>query len=197
MSSLSTAFPTFSQTHTEFEKYSSVSNESIDFFMVNANPKLLPEVLVQFWSEYGVGKFSSGLFFVCDPLEKKPIMKYFLPDKDLYPLCISSFGNILFTDMERIYFLSPVYGWFNYNSPDFEMIFEGTLIDKDFISNAFDFEFHKKCVKKLGCLAQNEIFGFEPAIALGGNDEDVNMVKKFQMEAHLAFLSQLVELEER
>ena len=70
-------------------------------------------------------------------------------------------------------------------------------IDSEFLEDALNKQFHKKCVSKSGPLERDEIFGFEPAIALGGNDENINMVKKFQMDPHLAFLSQLVEIEER
>ena len=46
-----------------------------------------------------------------------------------YPLVISSFVRILFTDLKSVFYLSSVYGWFNFNSPNFEMVFEGTLIE--------------------------------------------------------------------
>jgi hypothetical protein len=197
METLNSQIPTFLKTHTQFDKQSNISSESVELFLAKANPKLLPEILIQFWAEYGISRFSDGLLYFCDPVKKKSTLSFFNFKKDVYPICISSFGNVLFTDLDKIYFLSPIYGWFNYNSPNFELLFEGTLIDEDFIKDVFDLRFHQRCLKKLGSLEKDEIFGFEPAIALGGNDEDINMVKKFQMDAHLAFLSQLVELEER
>jgi hypothetical protein len=190
-------FPSFSEQHTSFEKFGEISQESISLFQEKAASSMKVDLLLEFWREYGEGRFSDGLLYICDPVKKKSILNFFFSDRNLYPLVVSSFGRILFTDFKKVFYLSTVYGWFNYNAPNFELLFEGSLADLDFLNDALFKEFHLKCTTRLGFLEPNEIFGFEPAIALGGNDEDINMVKKFQMDAHLAFLSQLVQVEER
>jgi hypothetical protein len=190
-------FPSFSERHPKFEKFGEISKESIALFQEKAAPSLLADMLIEFWQEYGVGRFSDGLLYVCDPIQKKLTLDFFFPGRDFYPIVISSFGRILFTDMKKVFYLSSVYGWFNYNSPTLEMLFEGTLADSEFLDDALNQDFHKKCVQKIGHLEYDEIFGFEPAIALGGSDDNIDFVKRFQMDAHLAFLAQLVEIEER
>jgi hypothetical protein len=190
-------FPAFSKRHSLFEKYGEISKESILFFEENTSASLLPELLVEFWREYGIGRFSHDLLYLCDPIKNQVLLSFFFPTQKLYPLVISSFGNIIFTDLENVYYLSVIYGWYKKHGSTFESLFEILLKRDDYLDGAFDEKFHVEVTKKLGKLEPDQIFGFEPAIALGGNDEDINMVKKFQMDAHLAFLSQLVELEER
>ncbi len=190
-------FPAFSKRHPVFEKFDRIDEECVQIFKENAAPHLLVDLLIEFWSEYGEGRFSDGLLYVCNPIHKKSILNFFFPERIVYPLIISSFGNVIFTDLKQIYYLSPVYGWYREDALNFELLFEILLKREDYLEGAFDLEFDAKCVQKFGVLNRGEIFGFEPAIALGGNDEDVSSVRKFQMDAHLAFLSQLVELKER
>lgn len=190
-------FPSFSKRHPSFEKFGEISAENIALFKEKAETALLVDLLLDFWSEYGQGRFSDGLLYVCDPIEKKSLMEFFLPDQALYPLVISSFGEFYFTNLKHLYTIQPIYGSYRKIRSNFELLFENRLQDDEYLNDVLDLSFHRKAVEKLGRLEPDQIFGFEPAIALGGNDEDISMVKKFQMNAHLAFLSQLVELEER
>jgi hypothetical protein len=190
-------FPSFSERHTKFEKFGEISQESISLFQEKAVPALGSELLVKFWKEYGEGRFSNGLLYFCDPIKKRSILNFFFPQKEIYPFLISSFGLIYFTDFKKIYGFRSIYGWFEVITADFELLFEGRLQRTSTLNDTFFQIFHNEATLKLGFLEPNEIFGFEPVIALGGNDEDINMVKKFQMDAHLAFLSQLVQVEER
>jgi hypothetical protein len=190
-------FPSFSERHPKFERYDEISHESIALFKEKAVPGLLADMLIEFWQEYGVGRFSDGLLYVCDPIQKKSTLDFFFPGQDFYPVVISSFGDIFFTDFKQVYSLTPVYGWFTRKSPNFELLFEISFWREEFLKDVLNQDFHQKCIQKLGNLERDEIFGFEPAIALGGSDENIDFVKRFQMDAHLAFLAQLVEIEER
>lgn len=190
-------FPAFSKRHPSFEKFGEIDRKCIQLFKEKAAPHLLVDLLIDFWSEYGEGRFSNGLLYICNPNEKQLVLDFFFPEKVVYPLIISSFGNIVFTDLEKIFYISPIYGWYRQDALNFELLFEILLKREDYLEGAYDLDFHKECIEKFGLLERDEIFGFEPAVALGGNDEDIKSVKKFQMDAHLAFLAQLVELEER
>ncbi len=190
-------FPAFSKRHPSFERFGEIDSECIQLFRDKTAPHLLPDLLIDFWNEYGEGRFSSGLLYICNPTRKKLILEFFFPGKIVYPLIISSFGSTIFTDLEKIFYISPIYGWYRQDALNFELLFEILLKREDYLEGAFDLDFHKECIQKLGLLERDKIFGFEPAIALGGNDENLDSVKKFQIDAYLAFLSQLVELEER
>jgi hypothetical protein len=190
-------FPSFSERHPSFEKLGEVSQESMALFKANAAPELLADMLIEFWQEYGEGRFSDGLLYVCDPIKKKFDLNFFFPNQDVYPLVVSSFGDIFFTNFKKIYSLSSTYGWFMRKAPTFEILFESSLYREEYLDNVLDRQFHIECVEKLGPLEPDQIFGFEPAVALGGSDDNINYVKKFQMDAHLAFLAQLVEVKER
>ncbi len=51
-----------------------------------------------------------------------------------------------------------------------------------------------KSGKKFGPLGDNEIFGFEPAIILGG-ELDIKYIQKVDARIHLSILAQLAEPE--
>jgi hypothetical protein len=189
-------FPSFSNRHSQFEKLGEISQESITLFHEKASPGLLPDMLIEFWEEYGIGRFSNGFLYLCDPVAKKTILNFFFPNQEVYPLVITSFGDIFFTDLKKIYILRSIYGTFKRIASNTEVIFEGSLQDLEYLNEGLNLPFHSAAIQKFGGLEPDQIFGFEPAIAFGGNDEDINSVKKFQMDAHLAFLSQLVQIEE-
>jgi hypothetical protein len=195
---ISRVFPTFSQKHITFEKHGEISQESIDLFLSKSLKPVLPEMLVEFWEEYGESFFSDGLLYICDPVKKRGLLDFFFPESasPLYPIVISSFGDIFFTDFEKVYYLSASRGWFSRKANDIELLFEISLKGDDILGGVLRSNLHFESVKKLGRLNNGEIFGFEPALALGGAEE-IKYVKKFQMDAHLAFLSQLVQVEER
>jgi hypothetical protein len=188
-------FPSFSERHPNFEKYAEIGQESTSLFREHAAPGFLEDMLIDFWREYGVGRFSNGLLYICDPVKKKSTLNFFFPNQNVYPLVITSFGAIYFTDLQQVYVLRSIYGWYKRIASNVELLFESTLQSEEYLED--DIAFNTKCIQKLGDLEPNEIFGFEPAIALGGNDKDINSVRKFQMDAHFAFLSQLVQIEER
>lgn len=59
--------------------------------------------------------------------------------------------------------------------------------------NDFD-DLFQPAKKKLGTLSRDEMYGFVPAIMLGGSDALDNL-KKVRSVEHLVFLSQLSDLE--
>ncbi len=194
---LNHVFPSFSERHPSFEKFGEISRQSIELFEKRSPAESLVDMLVDFWNEYGEGRFSNGLLLICDPVKYQYILNFFFPEKKFYPIAFASFGRIFFTDFIDLYYFTPVYGWYTLRKLNYELLFEVSLESQEFLDDVLDRPFHNEAIEKLGKLEPGEIFGFEPAIALGGNDEDISNVKKLQMDVHLAFLAQLVDIEER
>jgi hypothetical protein len=78
-------------------------------------------------------------------------------------------------------------------SPDrFDEEIEGFFVSMDREANDFD-DLFEEALKKLGPLKPDEMYGFVPAIALGGPGT-LNTLQKVKTIEHLTFLSQLSPL---
>jgi len=71
--------------------------------------------------------------------------------------------------------------------------FQNFLLSAEVEYNDFD-DLFQPAKKKLGTLSRDEMYGFVPAIMLGGSDALDNL-KKVRSVEHLVFLSQLSDLE--
>ncbi|WP_277850716.1 GAD-like domain-containing protein [Moellerella wisconsensis] len=167
----------------------------------------LPELLLMYWHDEG---WSSYLFTIVNPADYEDVVDEWLEDTYLedidifHAIAINGFGNL--------YLCGERTGQSVVISPMFNTIFiqkkeikrEHTNKSRNIsIQTLFGFaevEGHnkkglfEKSVKKLGPLGDNEIFGFEPALTLGG-ELDIKYIQKVDARIHLSILSQLADPE--
>ncbi len=174
----------------------------------------LPDQLLAYWKEYGWCGYAEGLFWVVNPEEYEPVLEAcigntFFMEKDAYHIIArSAFGHLYFwgektgdslrilpwnalafpsNESER--FISQ-----KKNNEVLQWFFGG--LDKCYLEIEDDHEkpLFDRALKKLGRLSSDEIYGFVPALALGGPAE-LNHMEKLKAVEHLVFLAQLAPLE--
>lgn len=168
----------------------------------------LPDQLLAYWQEYGWCGYADGLFWTVNPHEYEPVVEAWLGDtpfmeEDAYHLIArSAFGDIYFfgerhgrklhiiaadscmmTPRKGIQDLSlsirAFFGSQNREACDFSDA-NGSLL-------------FAPALKKLGSLKPGEMYGFVPALALGG-PATLDHLQKVKAVEHLVLLAQLAPL---
>jgi len=169
----------------------------------------LPDKLLEFWQEFGFCGFKKGLFWIVDPAKYETALNAWLGDTEIieqdnyYVFARSGFGDLYLwgTKTGYKYKIKPYVGWIiEKDGADVEI--KGG--ESDFVMQRFlaiqdpknsDIKdcntkkpLFEKAVKKFGALKENEVFGFEPALFLGG-EQTLDKLNKLDIQIHLAILA--------
>lgn len=163
----------------------------------------LPDQLLAYWQEHGWCGYADGLFWTVDPQEYEAALEAWIGDtpfmeQDAYHIIArSAFGSLYFWG-ERTGYALKLSALGSYVVPhsapitslekEIQMFFGG----RDRKGNDFDGLFIP-ALKKLGRLKHDEIYGFVPALALGG-PATLDHLQKVKAVEHLVLLAQLSDL---
>jgi len=166
----------------------------------------LPDQLLSYWKEHGWCGYADGLFWTVDPQEYEPVLDAWIGDtpfmeKDAYHIFARSAFGELYLWGEKTGNSLNIFPPGSYCLPreskaakkdmNFAMqLFFGALDRED---NDFEGMF-AQTLKKLGRLHSSDMYGFVPALALGGEFSLKNLQTVKAVE-HLVILAQLAPLE--
>ncbi|OON62784.1 hypothetical protein B0920_04950 [Massilia sp. KIM] len=172
----------------------------------------LPEKLFEYWREVGLGGFGDGLFWLVDPIEYSPVAKAWaeaggLDSGGLWIIARSAFGQLFLWDESTTSIVTisasdqTIYRSDARTAPvpeeaDLHLsIFIGMQNPDDLdLEDVNEKGLFRRALKKLGPLNDNEMYGFEPALVLGGMPVLENLRKVSAIE-HLLLLPQLGDVE--
>jgi hypothetical protein len=168
----------------------------------------LPDKLLEYWQSFGFCGYGEGLFWIVNPEDYEDVVDVWLEDTGLdkidkyHLIARSAFGMMYLWGEKsgRTLDILPMYGMLLPTPPEGEGLFDldiqvlisGRTKDELDFTDVNDKKLFKKALKKLGRLAPDEMYGFEPALALGGQEKLENLVKVKAVE-HLIILAQLGE----
>lgn len=167
----------------------------------------LPDQLLTYWETYGWCGYAEGAFWTVNPQEYESVVGEWLKGRKLgggdvyHVIARSAFGTLYLWGEQSGYSLkiSSVDAYYIRRVPistgdqfDFGVrcFFSGLTVKSNDYENLFDV-----AKNKLGRLHEGEIYGFTPALALGGQST-LARIEKVNAVEHLTFLSQVSELEE-
>ncbi|KGS15832.1 MULTISPECIES: GAD-like domain-containing protein [Pseudomonas syringae group] len=167
----------------------------------------LPDQLIYYWEEYGWSGFGNGILWIVNPQDYQSTLDQLissagLPQHDNYHVIArSAFGELYVWGEKSGYSLSITSYMSRYSTRN--STFTGSKSDlgvkvfflsmnPEVINVADLFE---PALEKLGELDSDEMYGFVPAIALGGSMELKNL-QKVKVFEHLDLLSQLSPLQD-
>lgn len=173
----------------------------------------LPDKLLAYWDEHGWCGYADGLFWTVDPQEYEPALEAWIGDTEFmehdayHVIARSAFGELYFwgektgdslTIMPWDAVAFPSNGAEKYiaagKADDATMWFFGGLQRDDFdIKDDCEKKLFAPALKKLGHLKHDEMYGFVPALALGGSATLENLQRVKAVE-HLILLAQLSPL---
>ncbi len=185
---------------------------------VNRFRDVLPTKLLDFWVFHGAGCYLDGKFWLCDPELMNPVMNAIFKNDpgfvvgQLHTFGYSSFGSLFCWQEKKellwVDFYPPTASEENYNeneptrpelagiprsSPDFIVgiaVLNGIDNDSGSPYDVNDQPLFPQALAKLGPLAPGEIYGFVPALQLGG-EMRIENVRKVGVVEHLLLLAQL------
>lgn len=166
---------------------------------------VLPRALLSFWTEHGRGSYKEGAFWICDPRPFKPLLgEIFAGDPEFNPkrmsvIGYSAFGTLLIWDRLKKQVSVNLLFSTVHNVPEEKRIDQNTgqPFSDDFTIGTFingmqyyDEPLFSAAVQRLGRLGEDEIYGFVPALQLGGAFAAENL-HKMRVFEHAAFIARL------
>jgi hypothetical protein len=171
----------------------------------------VPDGLIRFWRQNGRGSYYRGAYWFCDPAPFQPLIEQiFAGDPEYDPAMMTTVMytasgelRIWHPEKKKIYVRfelqdvdnPPPSSW--HSSKDGKPFSDDSIIgdlchnsEGPFRGDENEDEFLNAAIARLGHLAPGEIYGFVPAIQLGG-DYVVENLQKVRVLEHLAFLAQL------
>ena len=167
----------------------------------------LPDQLLEYWKAFGFSGWGNGLFWLVNPDEYQDVLDAWLenietpPHEEFFVISRSAFGDLqvwgtihgnCYKISSTISSIFPSMNKLEKSEEDFTIRSFFVSQDKEFL----DFDDYKnkplfdRAVKKYGELTKNEMFGFEPALILGGEVKLEN-VRKLPIISHLQLLASL------
>jgi hypothetical protein len=177
-----------------------VPESSIDYFRGK-----LPDQMLTYWKEYGWCSYAVGLFWTVNPQEFEPALDAWLSDthyaeNDTYHVSARSAFGDLYCYGEKTGFSLEIDCLGSYvvtSKPvmpgadlDWETQFFFGMQSRDVNDFA---DLFAPALEKFGPLDHDEMYGFVPALALGGQSK-LKYLQKLKTVEHLMILSQLEEL---
>ncbi|MDU8432287.1 GAD-like domain-containing protein [Pseudomonas syringae pv. actinidifoliorum] len=184
-----------------------VKRQQVPATSIDRYTKKLPEQLLKYWEDFGWCGYAKGLFWTVDPQDYDDLLKNSLAgieafnSDNYHVIARSAFGELYVWGEKSGYSLSITSYMSRYSTRN--STFTGSKSDlgvkvfflsmnPEVINVADLFE---PALEKLGRLDSDEMYGFVPAITLGGSMELKNL-QKVKVFEHLDLLSQLSPLQD-
>lgn len=166
----------------------------------------VPEAVLEFWRQYGIGVVLDGYFQFCDPATCSSIVRFVLADdpeikaEQTHALGFGAFGTIIaWNEVHQAVNIDLVNGKVSCQSlingelydPNTAVTTQLMFID-DPIFDEYDAaakKLFKRARSKIGKLIVGQIYGFKPILAFGGNRDLANLAI-YDASPHMAILAQ-------
>lgn len=151
-----------------------------------------PKELITLWQEVGLGTFGDGLFRIVSPDDYQDFVDTYIEDREKYfeyllPFMTTAFGDIfvwvkdICQNREYVIFINVRSGDWNIVTSRMDLLFSLYIVSEECLKRNFDLkisDFHK-LVERLGLPAEDECYGYVPALALGGSKslKNIQVVK--------------------
>ena len=189
----------------------SIQAQSVAPEMVAKFTGKLPDELLTYWRQYGWSGYGKGLFWLVNPDEYEPALEAWIGDTPFmetdayYVIARSAFGELFLWGTKSGQSLDVKSLWgMMFPRDNSERVAQGksdrlvrsfiVSMDKKRLEQKDDLDkpLFERALKTLGPLAADEMYGFEPALALGGK-ADLKNLRKVKAVEHLVMLAQLGE----
>lgn len=164
---------------------------------------LVPDFLLELWTADGWAGYRGGLLWTVDPRDFQYVVSAWdLPRDPGLVIARTAFGSLYmlseFLVEEGLKEISvvefdPHMGDYMVAGPVAKRFLVEELAKSEYIKNVLREVDVKRALHDVGPLAWDEMYGYEPALALGGSGEPEG-VRRYNIFNHHLMLSQLVEV---
>ncbi len=179
-----------------FDKYPDfkIESESKEISFKTYYKNKLPNQLIDFVDNYGLGIYMNGFLRIINPLDYQEVLdKAFDNTGNEIPFGVTAFGDFLLWTGDSIRLVKFKYGQYEIieNGDDMEWFFDMDLADDSYVRDIFEFDLFQETRREKGNLKFDECYGYEPILALGG-EESIENTTIVKTKEHLYLISQLV-----
>ena len=151
----------------------------------------VPACLGELWREHGFCSYADGFIRVTNPAELAVAVKLWMGTRSKHiAIARTAFGHLFLWNGKAVQLLHVHYGGTTEIAPDVELLFNSSLCSDRYLDKGLERKVFLKAQKKLGALAADECFTYEPAISLGGSGKP-DTLRKVKLLPQLAILAQL------
>lgn len=156
--------------------------------------KVLPEDYVDFIAANGLCSYYSGGFRTVDPMTYIETREAWMPGRDeMYVFGLGGFGDLYLWNGQFVEVLMPHIAAIGRLVSSIDRLFDRALTRAVYVKDSVGEQAVKKAAKLVGALAPTEMYGYAPALALGGTERFEN-VRRYDARVHHAILAQLQKL---
>jgi hypothetical protein len=169
----------------------------------------VPQALIRFWVEHGRGAYFDGLYWICDPEPFDPVLELiFARDPEFSPsdmtvVAYTALGALKVWHRRRrqmgvdllvsTVFNPPESSWHSVRTglPFSEDYSVSVFVSVDRVEFSQDLrDFQAAAIARYGALAPGEVYGFVPALQLGGA-RTVENLQRVRAPEHFHILAQM------
>lgn len=163
-----------------------------------------PKELIALWQEIGLGIFCNGLFRVVNPADYQEFVDTYIEDKEKYfeyllPFMTTAFGDIfvwvkdISQKREYVIFINVRSGNWNIITSRMDLLFSLYIVSEECLKRYFDLKVsdYSKLVDSLGLPAENECYGYVPALVLGGS-KSLKNIQVVKMLPYIDIIAQTI-----
>lgn len=174
-----------------------------DAFLVKYASKA-PKELITLWQEVGLGTFGDGLFRIVPPNDYQDFVDTYIEDREKQfeyslPFMTTAFGDIfvwvkdIFQNREYVIFINVRSGKWNIITSRMDLLFNVYISTKEWFKRDFEINISdfSKLVERLGLPAEDECYGYVPALALGGN-KSLDNIQVVKMLPYIDMIAQMI-----
>jgi hypothetical protein len=173
----------------------------------------LPDKLLEYWQEHGWCGYAQGLLWTVDPDEWEGALEAWIGDTKLMKLdgfhviARSAFGELVVwgkntgQSLKIVPAYAQAFPGFDAETfarrgadKDLQLFFSSSSRDTYDLKDADDQPLFERALTKLGTLDHDTMYGFVPALALGG-EPSLERLQKLNAKVHLEILAQTTELQ--
>jgi len=171
----------------------------------------LPDKLLEYWQAYGFCGYAKGLFWITKPDDWEDELETWIGDTELmqrdayYVIARTAFGELILWGEKTGASLRVVTAWgmifpafdpdaFQRRGPDLSLqLFFSSRSRQGFdLQDGREQKLFERALELLGPLGHDTMYGFVPALALGG-DPSLEKLKVVDAHVHLDIISQVTE----
>ena len=165
---------------------------------------IAPKELVTLWQEVGLGVFCNGLFRIVSPNDYQDFVDTNIEDKEKYfeyllPFMTTAFGDIfvwvkdISQNREYAIFINVRSGDWDIVTSRMDLLFSLYIVSEEWVKRYFDLNISdfSKLVDRLGLPAEDECYGYVPALALGGS-KSLNNIQIVRMLPYIDIIAQMI-----
>lgn len=163
-----------------------------------------PKELITLWQEVGLGIFGDGLFRIVPPDDYQDFVDTYIEDREKYfeyllPFMTTAFGDIfvwvkdIFQNREYVIFINVRSGDWNIITSRMDLLFSLYIVSEECLKRYFDLKVSdfSKLVDRLGLPAEDECYGYVPALALGGS-KSLKNIQVVKMLPYIEIIAQMI-----